>query len=145
VAYIVFRYLHFIAIFVLAATLAIENMAVSRQITGEDARNLAKIDAIYGASAVLVLLFGLTLWLWVGKPAAFYSANPLFFIKLGLFALLGLLSVYPTVFFILHRKSLAAGISVPVPIIWLLRIELVVLLFIPVLAVLMARGIGLAN
>ncbi|MEX2131424.1 MAG: DUF2214 family protein [Pseudohongiellaceae bacterium] len=144
-AYIVFRYLHFIAIFVLSATLVIENMAVSRQITGEDSRNLAKVDAVYGGSAVLVLLFGLTLWLWVGKPAEFYSANPLFFIKLGLFALLGLLSVYPTVFFIRHRKSFATDISVPPLLIWLLRIELLVLLFIPVLAVLMARGIGLTN
>lgn len=141
--YILFRYLHFIAIFVLAASLIIENMATARQLSSEDAHNLAKVDAVYGISALLVFLFGLALWLWVGKPASFYSPNPLFRIKLGLFVLLLLLSIYPTVFYVRHRKTAAVTVEVPARLIWLLRIELLVLVAIPVLAVLMARGIGL--
>ena len=143
-AYVIVRYLHFIAILVLAGALLIENMATTRTINGEDARNLARVDAVYGLSAALVLLCGLTLWFWVGKPAAFYSGNPLFHLKVGLFVLMGLLSLYPTRYYLRHRKSTAEKISVPRPLIWVLRTEIGLLLLLPVLAVLMARGIGLS-
>jgi len=142
-AYILFRYLHFIAIIVLAGALVIENLAISRTMSAEDARNLARVDAAYGIGAGLTLLFGLCLWLWVGKPADFYSSNPVFLWKLGLFVAVGLLSVYPTAFFLRHRRASSGGIPVPALLIILLRCELILLLIIPILAVLMARGIGL--
>jgi putative membrane protein len=142
-SYILFRYLHFIAIFVLAGCLVIENMAISRTITAEDARNLAKVDGWYGLSAVLVFVFGLTLWLWVGKPPEFYNGNVLFQLKVGLFVLIALLSIYPTLFLLRNRNSAAAEIAVPAAVIWLLRLELGLLVILPILAVLMARGVGL--
>lgn len=141
--YILFRYLHFFAIFVLAGAVVIENMAVKPTITGEDARNLAKVDAIYGLSAVLVAIFGIVLWQWVGKPSDFYSYNPLFLAKIGLFILVALLSIYPTVFFFKHRKATSDSISVPAAIRRILRVEIVLLCMIPVLATLMTRGVGL--
>ena len=144
-SYILFRYLHFIAIAVLAGAILIENMAISRNISGEDARNLAKVNTAYGLSAVLVFLFGLTLWLWVGKPGEFYTGNTLFHLKLGIFALVALLSIYPTMFFIRHRNSSAQSLSVPAPVIWILRAEIVLLLILPVLAALIARGVGLST
>jgi len=143
-SYILFRYLHFIAILVLAGALLIENMASARNISGEDARNLAKVNAVYGLSALLVFLFGLTLWLWVGKPSEFYTGNMIFQLKLGIFVLVALLSLYPTGFFIRHRNSSADSLAVPAPVIWILRIEVALLLILPVLAVLMARGVGLS-
>ena len=93
--YELIRLLHFAAIFTYAGALVIENMAIKPQITGEDARNLAKVDAVCGISAIFVLLFGLTLWLWVGKPSEFYSSNPLFHAKLGLFTLMVLCAIAP--------------------------------------------------
>ncbi|MEX0619377.1 MAG: DUF2214 family protein [Pseudohongiellaceae bacterium] len=141
--YILFRYLHFAAIAVFAGALVIENLAIGKTVSGEDARNLARVDAVYGLSAGLVFLFGLILWLWVGKPAAFYTQNAVFHAKLGLFLLIALLSIYPTVFFLRHRRSGAEAIVVPRWIPRLLRMELVLLLIVPLLAILMARGIGL--
>ena len=111
--YELFRLLHFAAIFVFAGTLVIENMAIKPQVTGEDARNLAKIDAVCGISAIFVLVFGLTLWLWVGKPSAFYTSNSLFHAKIGLFFLMALFAVAPTLFFNKHRKSEEDVIEVP--------------------------------
>ncbi|MDE0982542.1 MAG: DUF2214 family protein, partial [Gammaproteobacteria bacterium] len=87
------RLLHFAAIFAFAGALVIENMAIKPQITGEDARNLVKVDAVCGISALFVLTFGLTLWLWVGKPSEFYSSNPIFHAKLGLFTLMVLCAI----------------------------------------------------
>jgi putative membrane protein len=141
--YALFRTLHFIAILALTAALIIENMALKPTINGEDARNLAKVDAVYGVAAALTLLFGLSLWLWIGKPAEFYSQNPIFQLKLGLFFLLALLSIYPAIFFIRNRKSTATTIAVPRLIGVLTKLELVVLVITPLLAFLMARGIGL--
>ena len=119
-------------------------MAIKPQISGEDARNLAKVDAVCGISALLVFGIGLTLWLWVGKPGEFYSSNPIFHAKLGLFLLMVLCAIAPAAFFLKHRKSYEEIIAVPSYLRLLLKFELVLLLIIPVLALLMARGIGLS-
>ena len=137
------RLLHFAAIFVLAGALIVENMALKPEINAEDAGNLARVNTVYGVSAVLVLLFGLTLWLWVGKPAEFYSTNPLFQIKLGLFITVAILSIYPTLFFNKHRRTEQERIIVPRAVATVIKIELLLLLCIPVFAFLVARGIGL--
>jgi putative membrane protein len=144
-AYDLFRLLHFAAIFSLAGSLLIENMAIKAEISAEDAHNLARVDVVYAISAVFTLLFGLSLWLWVDKPSSFYSENPVFQAKLGLFLVMAILSILPTLFFLKHRKTQLTTIAVPSPIRMLLKIQLVLLLIIPLLALLMARGIGLSS
>lgn len=143
--YTLFRYLHFLAIFSLAGTLVITNMAIKPVIKDEDAHNLAKVNAVYSLSAVLAFVFGLVLWLWVGKPAEFYTLNPLFLLKLGLFAFIALLSVFPSLFFVRNYRVRNREIPVPRSIQMLIRIELVLLVFISITASLMARGIGLSS
>ena len=143
--YTLFRYLHFLAIFSLAGTLIITNMAIKPVIKDEDAHNLAKVNAVYSLSAVLAFVFGLVLWLWVGKPAEFYTLNPLFLLKLGLFAFIALLSVFPSLFFVRNYRVRNREIPVPRSIQMLIRIELVLLVFISITASLMARGIGLSS
>ena len=139
------RLLHFAAIFTFAGALVIENMAIKPQITGEDARNLVKVDAVYGISALFVLTSGLTLWLWVGKPSEFYSSNPIFHAKLGLFTLMVLCAIAPTIFFNKHSKSEEEVIEVSLLLRVLLKFQLVLLVLIPVLALLMARGTGISS
>ena len=136
-------FLHLFGVVVLFGALVIENMAIAREISREDVRNLAKVDALYGAAAGVVLVCGLALLLAGAKPTEFFTANPVFHIKMTLFVLVGLLSIYPTVFFVRNRKTEAERLAVPVAVIRLVRLELVLLVFIPVLAFLMARGIGL--
>ena len=143
--YTLFRYLHFLAIFSLAGTLIITNMAIKPVIKDDDAHNLAKVNAVYSLSAVLAFVFGLVLWLWVGKPAEFYTLNPLFLLKLGLFAFIALLSVFPSLFFVRNYRVRNREIPVPRSIQMLIRIELVLLVFISITASLMARGIGLSS
>ncbi len=143
--YTLFRYLHFLAIFSLAGALIITNMAIKPVIKDDDAHNLAKVNAVYSLSGVLAFVFGLILWLWVGKPAEFYAFNPLFLLKLGLFALIALLSVFPSLFFVRNYKTRNQELPVPQRIQLLIRIELVLLVFISITASLMARGIGLSS
>ena len=143
--YTLFRYLHFLAIFSLVGALIIKNMAIKPVLKDEDAHNLAKVNAVYSLSAVLAFVFGLVLWLWVGKPAEFYTLNPLFLLKLGLFAFIALLSVFPSLFFVRNYRVRNREIPVPRSIQMLIRIELVLLVFISITASLMARGIGLSS
>ncbi|NAW65903.1 DUF2214 family protein [Photobacterium halotolerans] len=140
---IVIRYFHFIGIFALFSVLVVEHMLIKRRLTAEEMHRLARLDALYGISAVVVLLAGLVMWFLVGKPAAFYTANPVFHAKVTLFLIVAALSVFPTVFFYRHRRTTRETIPVPPVIVILIRLELLLLLAIPLLAVLMAKGIGL--
>ena len=136
------RLLHFAAIFTFAGALVIENIAIKPQVTGVDAHNLAKVNIVSGVSAIFVLIFGLALWLWVGKPSEFYSSNPIFHAKLGLFSLMVICAITLKVFYSKHSKSEEEVIEVPQLLRLLLRFQLVLLVVIPLLALLMARGIG---
>jgi putative membrane protein len=58
----------------------------------------------------------------------------------------GLLSIYPTVYFLKNRKGNANEVlSTPIVIIWMLRLELLLVFVIPFLAGLMAKGVGLTE
>lgn len=144
-AEIFLRYVHFISIFTIVGTLVSEHILLRPSMTRAEIARLSRIDAVYGLAALSLLAAGFTLWLGgVGKPTVFYSGNWIFHTKISLFLLVGILSIYPTVFFIRNRKGNAAElIQVPKIIFHLLRFELLLLLIIPFLAGLMAKGIGL--
>lgn len=144
-SYVLIKYLHIIAIMIMMACLCLEHYLLKPQLSATEMRKLAVIDGIYGLASAAILGAGLTLWFGVGKGQAFYSANHLFHLKVGLFILLGLLSIYPTIFFLKHRKTEADTTIAPRVIILLVRIELLLTLLIPLLAVLMAQGIGLPH
>lgn len=138
------RYLHFISVFTIVGTVVSEHLLLKKEMSRGELSRLSRVDAVYGLAALTLVTVGLTLWLGgYGKPTEFYSKNGVFHAKLTLFILVGLLSIYPTVFFIRSRKGDSAEVvKVPAIIFWLLRVELLLLSVIPLLAVLMARGIG---
>jgi putative membrane protein len=140
------RYLHFISIFTIVGSLAAEWVLLKKEMLPAEIARLSRIDALYGLSALTLLTAGFTLWLGgVGKPTSFYSNNWIFWLKIGLYSLLGILSIYPTVFFLQKsRKTLPPDVPIAIPpvVAWSLWLELLLLLFIPLCAGLMARGIG---
>jgi putative membrane protein len=138
------RYLHFISIFAIVSSLVSEHLLLKKELTRKEISRLARVDAVYGIAALTLVTVGLTLWLGsIGKPSVWYSKNWIFHTKITLFAMVGLLSIYPTVFFIRNRKGNPdEKVIVPKIIFWMLRFELLLLFIIPLLAGLMARGIG---
>lgn len=104
---------------------------------------LGMLDGAYGLAGLILITGGLLLWFKGGKPSFFYTQNPVFLAKVGLVAVIALLSIYPTVWFILKRKVPDAEV-VPVPdaVRLVIRLELVLVFIVPLLAVLMARGVG---
>ena len=139
------RYLHFISIFAIVSSLVSEHLLLQKRMTRSQLGRIARVDSVYGMAALTLLAAGFTLWLGgFGKPTAFYSGNWIFHTKISLFLLVGLLSIYPTVFFIRGRRGNPEEVvAVPSKVFWLLRCELALLAIIPLLAGLMAKGIGL--
>ena len=141
-------YLHYLSIFVLFALLSVEHVQFKLPLDLRRARSLIITDIAYGISAGVVLFTGLARVLWYGKGLDYYLGNSLFHAKVGLFILVGLISVVPTFVFLNWRNSLKAGEVPQVSprqarlVIMVIRLELLLLLVIPLLAVLMARGYG---
>ena len=140
---IIVKYIHFICVFLIVGTVFAEHLLLKKELSRKEMRRLSRIDALYGLSALILLIAGLILWFGVGKPASFYSMNWIFHLKLTLFVMIGLLSIYPTLFFIKQRKGQEDEIvEVPIAVIVCIRIELFLLFAIPIFATLMAKGVG---
>lgn len=146
--YAVAAYLHYLAIFLLVALLVLEHQLFRLPLTLQRARSLFRIDLMFGIAAGLVLVTGAARALRYGKGLDYYLHNSLFHAKIGLFVVVALLSIYPTITFISWRGALKAGELPSVShrtgrwVTLIIRIELLVLLLIPLLAALMARGFG---
>ena len=141
---IFFRYIHFVSIFIIVGTLSSEHLLLKKSLKRIEMKRLARIDAMYGIAALTLLIAGLILWFGgLGKPSEFYSKNWIFHIKITLFATIGILSIYPTVFFIKNRKGNPDDeVGIPKSIFWMIRIELLILIIIPLLAGLMSHAVG---
>jgi putative membrane protein len=141
---ILLRYIHFLSILLITATLAAEYVLVKDKLTRKEISRISFIDLVYGLASISVFAAGLTLWLGAfGKPADWYSKNWIFHFKLTLLVIIGLLSAYPTIFFLKNRKGNPdEQIAIPSSIKKIITLELLLLALIPVLAGLMAKGIG---
>jgi putative membrane protein len=141
--------LHHICVFGLFVILAAEMTLVHPGISAETVMRVVRIDGMYGLLAGLALVAGGLRVFYGAKGAEFYTHNPVFWIKLGLFLVIGLLSILPTLNYFRWRKALrenlnalpdAAAINTTRKII---HIQLALLFLLPILAALMARGIGM--
>ncbi len=141
-------FLHFAAILLVAGFLVAEAMLLRGDLGARDINALVRSDIGFAGSAVLALATGLARVFFGAKGAAFYADNSVFWVKLGLFLAIGLVSIRPTLAFLRWRRAArgAAGFSVPAAATKSARrtvlIELHLLALLPLAAVLMARGIG---
>jgi putative membrane protein len=138
-----YRYIHFFGILLSVGTLMTEALTVKRKMSGLELRKMGLLDGAYGFAGLILITGGLLLWFKGGKPSFFYTQNPIFLTKVGLVAVIALLSIYPTVWFMSKRKVPDAEV-VPVPdaVRMVVRLELALVFTVPLFAVLMARGIG---
>lgn len=139
---------HHLLVFSLAAVLAAELILTSRPPARGLVPVLAKLDTAYGLLAMGVLAAGALRVVYGAKGAQFFISNPLFWAKVGIFALIGILSVGPTRRILAWRREARANADFLPSLEELSRMRRTVLLevvlfpLLPILAVLMARGIG---
>lgn len=97
-------FIHFLAGFGVIAAVLIERVLLKQKLSPAEAKRLRLIDGVYGLSALLVLGVGFLRVFYFEKGSAFYFSNPMFHLKLSLFIVVGLLSIYPTVRFMKWKK-----------------------------------------
>jgi putative membrane protein len=134
---------HHLAVFSLFAILAAEATLLSAPLSTGRLQVLGRVDGLYGLAAAIALTAGGLRAVYGAKGWDFYSANPVFWSKLGLFVVIGLISIVPTVRIIGWRKTstpVADGARLATR--KLVVVQLVALFALPMLAALMARGIG---
>eukprot|EP01034_Spumella_vulgaris_P042424 gene42424-52611_t len=106
--------LHLLAILTLVVFLTSEAaLCRSEWMNAAVVKRLARLDLIYGITAVVLLATGLArLYLGV-KGLSWYVSQPLFHIKITLFVLMGLISIKPTLTFRRWLKVLNSTGALP--------------------------------
>jgi putative membrane protein len=142
-------YTHYLSFMVCFAALVLERRLIRPNPERSDAVLMVITDVVYGIAALALLGSGILRVLHFGQGSAFYTENPLFWWKIGLYFSVGGLSLYPTVTYILWAIPLRKGELPQVSealaqrLRWILNIEIAGFALIPFLATLMARGVGL--
>ena len=111
------------------------------------ARLLLRVDLFYGVSAALLILAGIARLIFGAKGWTNYQAEPFFWAKMATFAVIGLLSILPTLTFTRWAKRTNAGAPGPSDtevkrIRRFVMIEAHLIVLVVLFASLMARGIG---
>ena len=140
-------YFHFIAIMGTVSFLVVEAVLCRPGLGSELAHRLRRVDGAYAMFAVLALVTGLLRLFQGAKGSAFYTGNPVFHAKMTVYVAVALLSILPTVRFIgWSRAAQATGRGPDDAAVRSVRrflmAELVLVALLPLLATLMARGVG---
>lgn len=141
-------YGHILAILMMATFLASETaLCRAEWINRAAVERLARVDLLYGISALAVLLTGLARTWWGIKGAGWYWSQPLLHAKVTLFVVIGAMSIVPTLRFLRWRRAVRADGSLPTAeqlraTRRIVMIEAHLVALIPLLAVFLARGVG---
>ncbi|MEJ0023021.1 MAG: DUF2214 family protein [Alphaproteobacteria bacterium] len=140
---------HFLAVFLLIASMAIEFSLLRGPLTTpEGIRRLVMADRGYGMAAVLVIAAGVSRVYFGAKDESYYFQLHSFWTKMGVFVLIGLISIWPTVRILAWgRASKANPTFAPPPgdvkaVRRLVVVQACLIVLIVINAALMARGIG---
>lgn len=141
---ILIRYLHFLGIFIVFAAVLGQHLLLKGTVPRSVIAKAQRFDIAYAIAVVVVLGTGLLQWFSGAKPAVFYSSNPVFHTKLTLFLVVGLVSIYPSVYLGKQKKGdPSEQVTIPKGLVHCIRLELLLLVVMPLLAVIMAKGLGI--
>ncbi|MFN5219698.1 MAG: DUF2214 family protein, partial [Cyanobacteriota bacterium] len=138
-------YVHYLSFMLCFGALVLERRLIRPNPDRKDAILMVVTDVVYGIAALALLLSGLARVLHFGQGTSFYTENPVFWWKVGLFLAVGSLSLYPTITYILWAIPLRKGELPKVTealagrLRLVLTVELAGFAVIPLMATLMAR------
>jgi putative membrane protein len=143
-----FAFLHHLAAFALVGALAAEFVLIRGELNARTAARILAADAVYGASAGIVVVVGLLRVFYFDKGAGYYLHSIPFLLKFTLVVLAGGLSMVPTREYLSWYKPLKQGRP---PVLdegrrkrlrQIIHAELAIVAGILLCAALMARGVG---
>jgi putative membrane protein len=142
---IVVAWLHYMSFMLMMASLLGEHLLLKQELAMTQARTVQRLDVIYGASATAVLVTGI-MRMFLEKGVAYYNHHVGFHILVGIFVIIALLSIYPTVIFLRWRSDTRSGKGQQLAheqyrkMQMIIRLEMALLLLAPFFATWMARG-----
>ena len=142
-------YIHYVGIILCFGSLLFERIILKTNLNKKETIGMIIADSIYGIAGLAILITGILRVKYFGQGGEFYTSNPIFRIKVSLYIVVGLLSLYPTITYILWAiplsKNKLPNISEQLVNRFRLIIttELIGFAIIPFFATLMARGIGI--
>jgi putative membrane protein len=146
---LVLAFAHHLAVFVVVGIVAAEFALLRPGLEGMRLKQLARIDRAYGGAAMLLIAVGVGRVLFGQSGAGYYLANHIFWGKMGLFVIVGLLSIQPTVSLVRWSRALRDDPGFVVPDAQIARsrrfihLQIIGLALIPLFAAAMARGYGI--
>ncbi|HSV57829.1 MAG TPA: DUF2214 family protein [Variovorax sp.] len=144
----ILAYVHFLAILTMVVFISSEAALCRVEwLNKAVVERLARIDLVYGIAAMVVLASGIARTVWGVKGSGWYWSNPLLHIKLTLFIIVGVISIFPTLTYMRWRKAVRASGALPGEAQIrktrkLVMIQAHILVLIPLAAVFLARGFG---
>lgn len=141
-------FVHHLCFYAIIVVLVVEMLRVRADMTLADLKRVQIVDAVYGGVAILLIAVGVLRVMYFEKGADYYLHNHLFLAKMGLLIMVGALSVYPTVRYIVWAKRSVNGELSPIPAHELKRTRIIIhaeltgIALIMLCAALMAKGIG---
>ena len=142
-------YIHYLSIILCFGALIYERLSLKTDPNRTEAISMVIADVVYGIAGLSLLISGILRVKYFGETPEFYTHNPIFWLKVGIYVFIGLLSLYPTTTYILWAIPLSknqlplVGENLVLRLRLLINIELFGFCLIPLFATLMARGIGL--
>jgi putative membrane protein len=140
---------HHLLVFSLAGIIGAEFFLLRQGIGRDRLEQLGRIDLFYGVLATLIVIVGFCRVFFGVNGSGFYLPNPVFWLKIGAFVVVGLLSIGPTIAIARWRRAAKQDTAYIPPAAEVSRArmflvaEVVVFAFIPIFAAAMARGYGL--
>jgi len=134
---------HHLLIFTLFGVLVAELVLVRPGLDGSAITRTARIDLWYGVVAGLIVIVGFMRAIFAAKGWNYYEHNLFFWLKIGTFVVIALLSIPPTVRYL--RWSRAATVPSAAEVNGVRRIlwaEVALFALLPIFAAAMARGFG---
>ena len=142
-------YVHYLGIILCFGALMFERIILKINLSKNETISILIADVIYGIAGLAILITGILRVKYYGQGGEFYTGNPIFWFKISLYIVIGLISLYPTTTYILWAIPLSKN---KLPVIsenlikrfkLIIFTELVGFAIIPFFATLMSRGIGL--
>ena len=100
-------YIHYLGIILCFGALMFERLVLKQNLSKNETISIIVADVIYGIAGLAILITGILRVRYYGQGGEFYTGNPIFWIKVSLYILLGLISLYPTNTYILWAIPLS--------------------------------------
>ena len=146
-------YGHYLGLVLVVASLTTEKFLVKPELTEDEAQKLVIADSVYGIAGVLVLYTGYLRVTQYGKGWEYYAHEPIFWVKMGLFAVMGSSSLFCTTKIVQmavkktngEENATVLGEKLSARMQKIINGELLAIGSIPLAAALMARGVAYAE